>query len=42
MTVHAPIQADFRYGVTRNSGIGRAETGLSLSVSIFADPRASA
>ena len=27
MTVHAPIQADFRYGVTE-----RGEAGLSLAV----------
>jgi hypothetical protein len=32
MTVHAPIQADFRYDVSV-----RSETGLSLSISIFAD-----
>ncbi len=32
MTVHAPIQADFRYDVTE-----RGEAGLSLAVSIFAD-----
>lgn len=32
MTVHAPIQADFRYDVSHS-----AASGLSLSVSIFAD-----
>ncbi len=32
MTVHAPIQADFRYDVTE-----RTQPGLSLSVSIFVD-----
>jgi hypothetical protein len=34
MTVHAPIQADFRYDATERTGHGAA---LSLSVSIFAD-----
>lgn len=37
MTVHSPIQADFRYDATRQNAIGRDEPGLSLSLSIFAD-----